>query len=199
MPNKDRNIPWKIKTEYIPVHMMAGFMEATNLLTSLGSGATVFKEALAAAQISGIQMTTADEIFHYWPIPHDLDRDAPILFRLHFTHDAADLDSPVWKIFYKFQAKGLILVTANATEDEVLSITHAVAAAAGGLEITNWARSVSNTKIAASDLVALICVELDALGGSAADENVLLGLEIGYKVKAIADTWQDTKSVSLIS
>ena len=28
MSIKDKNIPWKLKREYIPVHMMAGLLEA---------------------------------------------------------------------------------------------------------------------------------------------------------------------------
>lgn len=199
MPTRDSNISWKLKREWIPVHMMAGFLESAGVQTSLGAGGTVFREALAAAQLSGIQMTTADEIFHYWPLPWDLDKDSPIWFRLHFTHDAADLDSPVFKVFVKGIGEGVAISAANATPDETITITHPVAAVVAGLEVTDWGKSSSHTYIASTDLALLLAVELDALGGATADEITLLGLEICWKVKATAPSFSDTKSASLIT
>lgn len=193
MSIKDKNIPWKLKREYIPVHMMAGLLEATNLLTSLGAGTTVFKEAVAAAQISGLQLTTADEIFHYWPLPWDLDRGSPLRFRLHFIHSAGDADSPVFKVFYKGIGKQIAVDAANSSEDEVLSITHLCVATADALEITNWKRSDSHHKIVTADRALLIAVELDALGGASADEIALMGLEIEWKVQATMGYFSDTK------
>jgi hypothetical protein len=199
MAIRDNKISWKLKREWIPVHMMSGFLESAGVQTSLGAGGTVFKEALAAAQISGIQMTTADEIFHYWPLPWDLDKDSPLWFRLHFAHDAADLDTPVFKVFVKGIGEAALLTAANATPDETLSISHAVAANAGGLEITDWAKSASQGYISSTDRALLLAVELDALGGAGADEITLLGMEICWKVQATQSAFSDTKSASLIT
>jgi hypothetical protein len=184
---RDRNIAWKTKRVFFPVHAMAGLLEdgTSKVLTSLGAGTTVFAEALAAAQISGLALDAADEIFHFWPIPWDLDRDHPLRVRLHFIHNSTDADAPVFKTFYKAIARQQALSAANSSADETLThAAHTCSTTNNSYEVTNWKLSVSNTKITAFDLAILFAFELDALGGATADEIVLLGAEIEYVIKA---------------
>jgi hypothetical protein len=186
---KDRNIAWKTKREFIPVHRMSGFLEATNLITSLGAGTPVLAEPVAAAQLAGMAINAAgNEIFHFWPIPRDMNRTVPFRVRYHFIHTSTDADAPIWKTFYKAIARQQALSAANSSEDEVIThAAHTVSTTANAYEVTVWGLSVSNTKLTADDIAVQFCFECDSLGSASANEINLLGVEIEYDIEATAD------------
>ena len=198
---KDRNIAWKAKRVFIPAIQFAGLLEdgTSKVLTSLGAGTPVMQEVLAAAQLAGIAINAAgNEVFHFWPIPRDMDRAMPLRARIHFFHASTDGDNPVWKVFYKGIGKTDTLTAANSTPDETLTLpAHVVSVNANSLEITNWIKSVSETKIAATDIALLLTVECDGLGSASANEITFMGLELEYTLEACAEQRQDTKYLPL--
>jgi hypothetical protein len=188
MPIRDRAIAWKTKREFIHVQKMTGFFETAGVLTSLGAGTPLLVEALAAAQISGMAVNAAgNEIFHFWPIPRDMDRAHPIRVRYLFIKNSTDADTPGFKTFYKGWAPGEVLSAANSTEDELLThAAHTCGVVANVLEATVWHKSASNTKISAADIALLFCFECDSLGSASANEIILVGVEIEYTIGATA-------------
>lgn len=189
---KDRNVAWNRKREFIPAAHMTGLLEATNLITSLGAGAAVFQEALAAAEVAGLAIGAAgDEIYHFWPLPWDFDRAEPIRFRLWFTHSAVDADTPDWVVSYKAIGKQDAISDAKVSADEnVAFAATAVSTTANAMEILDWKESVSDTKITSTDKALLMAIECNGLGGALANEISFFGLEIEYTVGACIDSNQ---------
>jgi hypothetical protein len=145
-------------------------------------------EASGSAEWITLPMTTADEVQHYMPIPWDLDRDRPVRARLHFVHAAAGADSPVFKFGYLFFAKQAQVVEVKGNADKDVSMTaHTCSTTNPSLEVTDWMNLDFEDYIAATDVAVGFCVELDALGGAAADECKLLGVELEYTVDAFDD------------
>jgi hypothetical protein len=199
---RDRNIAWKTKRVFLPAHLMSGLLEdgTSKVLTSLGAGTPVLGEVIAAAQLAGMPMDAADEVFHFWPIPWDMDRAEPFRVRLHFIHKSTDADAPVFKTFYKAIARQEALTAANSSADETLTHSaHTCSTTNNSYEVTSWKSSASNTKIGSSDIALLFAFELDALGGATADECVLLGAEIEYTVKATDEQRKLTSSEPVAS
>jgi hypothetical protein len=181
---------------------MSGLLEdgTSKVLTSLGAGTPVLGEVIAAAQLAGMPMDAADEVFHFWPIPWDMDRAEPFRVRLHFIHKSTDADAPVFKTFYKAIARQEALTAANSSADETLTHSaHTCSTTNNSYEVTSWKSSASNTKIGSSDIALLFAFELDALGGATADECVLLGAEIEYTVKATDEQRKLTSSEPVAS
>jgi hypothetical protein len=188
---KDHNIAWKTKRVFFPARQMAGVWDdgTTGIPASLGVGAALFAEILADTELAGMQIGAAgDEVYHFWPLPWDFDRDRPFRVRFWFIATQTDADAPIFKCIYKAIAKQAALTDAAATPDETITLgAHTVSTVANSLEVTDWKKSVSNTKITASDLALLLDFECDDLGGGSADEMLLLGAEIEYVIKATAD------------
>jgi hypothetical protein len=155
-------------------------------LVSLGAGAAILQEVVAGAEIVGLAMGAAgDEIYHFMPIPWDLDRDFPIRYRVWFSHSATDADAPIWKVFAKFIGKQIAITDAASSGDDALTFgAHTVSTTADALEVTAWKEGVSHNKIAETDFGMLLSVECDNLGSASANEITLLGLEIDYTVGA---------------
>jgi hypothetical protein len=187
---KDQAIAWNVKRVFIPVQQMAGWLEATNLITSLGAGTAVMQEVLAAAQLAGMAIGAAgDEIFDLWKIPWDLDRDQPIQMRIHFFHASTDADTPDWKISMKGISNQQALTAATATPDATLTFpAKAVSTTANSLEKTDWKSTSGTSKLAAADLFAMLAVECNGLGSAGANEITLMGIEIAFTVKATGDS-----------
>ncbi len=179
---KDRNIAFQVKREFIHVAHMTGL--AVDRLESLGGGAAVFQEIVAAAELSGLAIAAdGDEIYHLWKIPWDLDRDQPLQARLWFTHSSTDADDPDWLVELKGLAVGAAPSDAGATPDEALTFPAlAVSTTADALEKTSWQSTGSNAAIAAADIFMQMMIECNAMVGSA-NEISLLGIELAYVVK----------------
>ena len=187
---KDHNIAWNVKREFITVQEMTGWLEATNLMTSLGTGAALLQEPVAAAQLAGMAIGAAgDEIFHLWKIPSDLDRDKPIQMRIWFSHASTDTDNPDWLISMKGLADGDALSAATSSADATFTFPAlAVAAVANALEKTAWKATSATSKLSATDIFAMLAIECNGLGSASADEITLLGIEIAYTIKATGDS-----------
>jgi len=179
---KDRNIAGKVIREFIPVQGMAGW-DATQV-ASLGAGALIYQEALAAAQLAGAQIGAAgDELYHLWKIPYALDRDYPIQMRILFSTSSADADTPDWLATMKGLALGQALSDSKTTPDATFTFAaKALLAVANALNATNWVK-VDAPIFAAGDLFAMVAVECNGLGGAAANELTLWGIEVAYTAK----------------
>lgn len=195
---KDKNIEWNVKRKFIAVQEMSGF-DATQI-ASLGAGAAIYQEILAAAQIAGLQINQAgDEIFHNWKLPWDLDREKPIAARIYFAHaSVGSTDNPDWLVKLKGWKADEALSAATATPDETLTFPAlAVSAANPSLELTAWQKTGVNP-FDADDLFALMAIECNGLGSASADEISLLGIELAYTVKATGDsTKRDDTALTL--
>ena len=176
---KDRNIASRLKRVWIPVQSMQGLDVART--ATLGAGVPVFQEAVAAAEISGLAMAAAaDEVYHFMPIPWDLDRDYPMRFRIWFCHETTDTDDPDWLISITYCGKGVLIPDASAAADDALTFPAlAVAAVADALEVTSF-QACDPANIAATDFAMTICVEANGLGSAGANEIELLGIELEY-------------------
>lgn len=187
---KDQNIAWNVKRQYISVQEMTGWLESGGTQTSLGAGAAVFQEPLAAAQLAGMAIGAAgDEIFHLWKVPWDLDRDKPIQMRIHFTHAATDADTPDWLISMKGLSNQQALSAATSSADATLTFAAAaVSTTANSMEKTAWQSTTAVSKLAAADLFAMLAIECNGLGSASGDEITLLGIEIAYTIKATGES-----------
>lgn len=176
---RDYNIAWRTKRTFIPAADFLGI--SVDRLASLGAGAAVFQEMVAAAELSGLAIAAdGDEIYTFLPIPWDLDRNEPIRFRIWFHHTSTDADTPIWKVFYQFFAKQAALGDAIANTEETITFgAHTCSTTANTLEVTAWKESASQNYIAAADFGMAIAVECDTMSGSA-NEISLIGLELEY-------------------
>jgi hypothetical protein len=169
--------------------------------TSLGAGTRVFGEPVAAAQLAGLVVNAAgNEVFHYWPIPRDLDRKEPFRVRYHFIHTATDADAPVFKTHYKAISRQEALTAANSTSDEELTHdAHTVSTTANTYEVSTWKKSASHTKLAATDIGILFTFEADNLGGASASEINIFGVELEYVVEATGAQREGTANAAVAS
>ena len=190
----DDNLGWNARRLWIPAIMFAGFLESGGTLTSLGTGAAVFQEAVSAAEIAGIQAEAAgDEIYHAMPIPWDMDVTQPMRFRVWFNHSATGADTPIFKVLYKFIAKQVAISDAGSSPDETVTFgAHTCSTTANSLEVTAWAESDSHSYFRSGDFGLLLCLEADNLGSASANEITILGMEIQYTVKALTNPYRKT-------
>jgi hypothetical protein len=153
---------------------------------SLSAGTTTLEPMSGPAELTMVPMTTADEVHTLIPLPWDLDRDKPVCGRVYFVHASTDAsDAPVWKVTCQFLAKQATVPEIQAGAENTASITSpATSATDDSLEITNWTELGWEDYITTSDVMVGITVELDALGSATADECELIGLELGYQIKA---------------
>lgn len=176
---KDRNIAWKTKRVFLPAADMLGI--SVDRLASLGAGAAVFQEPLAAAELSGLALAADDdEIYTFLPLPWDFDRDLPLRFRVWFISSTTDADDVDFLVDYKALGKQDAISDAKSTPDEQLTVpSNTCSTTDDSLEITDWVKSASETKITATDFALLLAVTVAGIGGGA-NEMTLLGLEVEY-------------------
>lgn len=183
---KDKNIADKLGRKFIPVQAMAGW-DATQA-ASLGAGAAIYQEPVAAAELAGMQIGAAgDEIYHLMKIPYDLDRDFPALIRIIFSHSTTTADTPDWLINVKGLAIGEAPSDAGATPDEALTYAaKAVSTVANAMEKTLF-KAIPAADIPAADVFWQLGIECNGLGGASANEITLWGIELVYTKKRTRD------------
>ena len=183
---KDKNIEWNVRREFIPAAHMLGL--SVDRVSSLGAGAAVFQEVVAAAELSGLAINQAgDEIYHLWKLPWDMDRGMPIQARIWFIHASTDADTPDWVIEGKGLAAGEAMSDGGDTPDFTLTFpAKAVAAVANALEKTSWQVAAANLGL--TDIFAQLMIECNGLGSASADEISLLGIEIAYTIAACGES-----------
>lgn len=189
MPVKDKGIGWNRKRVFIAPRVMSGVLDdlTSGVPASLGAGAPVFAEISAAFEIMGMQIAAAgDEVYHFWPIPWDMEMEQPLRFRVWFVHTSTDGDAPIWKLDYKGVGKQAALSDARSSADENLTFSaHTCSTTANSLEITAWKESTSDARnILTTDFAVLLALECDNLGSASANEIILLGLEVEYTIAA---------------
>jgi hypothetical protein len=189
MPIQDDNIAWNRRRLFIPAIQMAGFLESGGTLTGLGAGSAVFQEALAAAELAGIQVgADGDEIYHFLPIPWDINLTEPIRFRVWFVHGSTDADTPVFSVAYKGIGKQGAISDAKSSPDETCTFgAHTCSTTNNSLEITAWKESTSYSYLTATDFAILLALTVDTMSASA-NEITILGLELDYTVGAASNS-----------
>jgi hypothetical protein len=187
MALQDDNIAWNRRRMFIAPQDMTGVVADA----SLGNGVPVLAEISAAFEIVGLQIDAdADEVYHFLPIPWDMDIKEPLRFRVWFDHASADADVPVFAVAYKGVGKQASLTDAKSTPDETVTFdAHTCSTTNPSTEITEWAESVSDTKIVSTDFGILLALTCDTMYGSAGEIKVL-GLEIDYVVGAAPNNTQ---------
>lgn len=179
MPVRDKNMAGRLKRIFIDAQQMSGI--SVNRLASLGAGAPVFQDLLAASELSGLALAAAgDEIYHFMPIPWDLDRDFPMRFRIWFIHTATDADTPDWVIEIKYLGKQDAISDAGDSPDDTLTFAAtAVSTTAESLEVTSF-QACDEANLARTDFAMQIMTECNGLGSASANEMSLLGIELEY-------------------
>lgn len=196
---RDRNIAWDYGKIWIPakeflsVSNIALDGNAANAYVTQGSAATdgapVFGDlGTTATECMGVSIGAAgDEVATYIPIPWDLDLDRPIEYRVWFTHQATDADTPIWKIHMlprESASEALLPVLDNiASGGTVTCAAVTVSTTADVVEKTAWSPSTASWFATDDDFLG-ISVEADDLGSASADEMILIGLEMRYTIKA---------------
>jgi len=192
MPLNDDNLGWNRKRKFIPMRTALGVLDdaTSGVPASLGAGTPLFAEALAAAELAGISIAAdGDEVYHFLPIPWDMDLTQPMRFRVWFVHNSTDADEPIFTVDYKGIGKQAAISDAKVSADETVTFAaHVCSTTNNSLEVTAWAESNSHKagRIATTDfgiLLALTCTTMSA----SADEIVPFGLEIQYTVKAMSN------------
>lgn len=195
---KDKAIAWNVKREFIAAHLMSGL--SVDRTAALATGAAVFQEIAAAAEIAGLAINQAgDEINHNWKLPWDLDRQQPLAARIYFTHASATAaDNPDWIVSLKGWKADEAISDPASTPDETLTFPAlAVSAANPSLELTAWQKT-GLAPFDADDLFALMCIECNGLGSATGDEISLLGIELAYTIKACGESQvRDTTVLTL--
>jgi len=178
----DKKIAWNRRRVFFPVHQMAGALADS----SLGAGTpTIVELTVGGSELIGLPFDDEDEIYHFWPIPWDMDIMQPIRFRVWFVHAATSADTPAFQVDYKALGKQEAIVDAKASTDEAVAIpAHTCSTTDNSLEITAWAESASDTKIVSTDFALLLALEMTDLGSASGDECEILGLELDYTVAA---------------
>jgi hypothetical protein len=183
----DGKIAWNRKRVFFPCRQMAGVLDdaTSGIPASLGNGAPDFVEALAASELSGMRVDDEDEVYHFFPIPWDMDIGDPVRFRVWFVHTSTDADTPAFQVDYKGIGKQAAISDAKSSADESVTISaHTCSTTDNSLEITAWAESTSDLKIVGTDFAMLLALEVTDLGSASANEIVIMGLEMDYTVAA---------------
>lgn len=191
MPLNDDNMGWNRKRVFIPIRNFSGVLDdnTSGVPASLGAGVPVFAEISAAFELAGMQIAAAgDEVYHFMPIPWDMDTTQPMRFRVWFIHTSTDADIISWKLDYKFIAKQAALSDARSSADEAMTFAnHTCSTTANSMEVTAWKESNSHDYWRNGDFALALALEADSLGDGSANELLVLGLEIQYTVKAMTN------------
>lgn len=182
---RDKNIAWKTKRVYLPCFNMGGVLADA----AQGAGAPVFAaHSVAASELVIMQVAAAgDEVYTFWPFPQDFDADYPLRFRIWFSHSSTTADTPDWVLSYKALGDGDAITDAKDSADEdVAFAAAAVSTTANALEVLDWEKSVSNTKIDSTDHALMMALECNGLGGASANEIEVFGIEVEYTIQATA-------------
>jgi len=182
---------WNTRRIFMPARQMMGVLDdgTSGIPASLGEGTPLFAEVLAASELAGMPMgAEGDEVYTMFPIPWDMDVHQPMRFRVWFVHASTDADSVIWKLDYKFFAKQAAITDARSSADENLTFaTHVCSTTDDSIEVTAWAESNSHDYWRSGDFGILLALECDDYGDAAANEVILLGLEMQYTVRAMSN------------
>lgn len=183
----DKRIGWNRRRVFFPCRQMAGVLDdgTSGVPASLGAGAPDFTEILAASELSGMRVDDEDEVYHFFPIPWDMDIKDPIRFRVWFFHTSTDEDTPAFQVDYKGMGKQAAITDAKSSPDESVTISaHTCSSTANSLEVTAWSESDSHLYIVSTDFAIILALEVTDLGSASANEIIIMGLEIDYTVAA---------------
>jgi len=187
MPINDDNLGWNRRRLFIPVRLASGVLDdlTSGVPASLGAGTPVFAELSAAFELIGMPMAAdADELYHFMPIPWDMDVTHPFRFRVWFMHTSTDADTPIFSFAYKGVGKQVALSDAKSTPDETVTLgAHTCSTTANSMEVTAWGESASDAKLVNTDFAMIWALTCDTISASA-NEVVLLGVELDYVVGA---------------
>jgi hypothetical protein len=190
---KDERIAWNRKRVFFPCRQMAGVLDdgTSGVPASLGAGTPTFSEIAAALELSGMIVRDEDEVYHFFPIPWDMDIDQPIRFRVWFVHTTTDADTPAFQVDYKGVGKQAAVTDAKSTPDEAVTIAaHTCSTTDNSLEITAWAESSSDLYLVGTDFAIILALEVTDLGSAGNDEIVIMGLEMDYTVAAAPNAFR---------
>jgi hypothetical protein len=178
----DKKIAWNRKRVFFHAHQMAGMLADSSLGVNTP---TAIELTITTAEVVGLPFDDEDEVYHYWPIPWDMNIDEPIRFRVWFVHAATSADTPAFQVDYVGIAKQAAIVDAQASADESVAISaHTCSTTDNSLEVTAWAESASDLYLAATDFLLQLCLSMSDLGSATGDECEILGFELDYEVQA---------------
>lgn len=180
--NTDKKIAWNRRRAFFNCKLMAGLLDDK----SLGAGTSDITElSIGGSEVVALPFDDEDEVYHYFPIPWDMNIDEPIRFRVWFVHASTSADTPAFQVDYKGIAKQEAVVDAKASTDEAVAIpAHTCSTTDNSLEVTAWAESTSDLKLLSTDFLLMMALEMTDLGSASANECEVLGFEMDYVVGA---------------
>jgi hypothetical protein len=156
---------------------------ATNSpLTGLGAGPAVAAEVVAAAEVAGVAMDTADELYfvvskaRLLEAGFDLEEDIHARVECAFT-DSSAVANVDWTLHAKGVAAGAALTDAKSSADGVCTFPAIGSDAVGRVEATPWQPLVA-AGVFKDDLLVLFAVTLADKGTATADLTWLLGVTL---------------------
>lgn len=168
---------WKLASKTLYANQAAGLITAAGVSTSLGVGGQHAELSEAAAELSGVSMATADELYflidreelRYMDLTKDLQCE--VVFE---SGTSGGSTGAVWKAFIKGTASGAALGDAVASPDG--SITFDAVGNGGTSFIKKTGRKPFNltSGVLNADEVIVLAIELDAAGSAAADDIRLM-------------------------
>lgn len=177
---RDKNISWKVKTEFHSVLTMTGQLNGT----FLGTGGAVLAESSVSAseQVVALVGAAGDEYYDRFVVPFDYDYSEPLRYRIWYIHTTTDLDTPTWTFSYMGRAEGEAIADITSHNDTIYS--GVVSATANAIGITDWVDTGSEAYIPTTDKLILTRLTATDLGGAGGDEFELLGVEYAYTIAA---------------
>jgi hypothetical protein len=147
-------------------------------------------ELVAAAELNGLSMDTADEVYDIVDFnAADFDLAQDIHARLIYIDTAAAIDGSIsWTIDMKGLAVGEAVGDAKATPDGTATFVNATTTATPNLvKATEWAALQVAGEMTA-DILTMYAVTLTSRGDAAADELMLIAVQFRGHRKITNDT-----------
>ena len=200
----DYDVVWKPKHIFIPAISFtgvttaaineggAGNFAAGETWAGVHTGVPISKE-ISTFGVAGILVdTAADEVNHYMMMPGDMDLSKRIYARVHWTSGSIDTaDTVTWKVWYfpliyNVTAIKAIGNTAGTALNKVIAADDVPVATAYAWAVTEYGWIDPNTLPETTEAI-LWSVEFDAFDAGLSEDKFLLGLEIMYTPKVLAN------------
>ena len=179
---KDSNIAFKTKKINRDFRYMYGMLNGTGQGT--GAPATAAHSVAASEQTVVPVGATGDEFYDVFMLPWDIDITKPLRWRLIFSHQSTDQDTPTFTFDYMARAAGEAV--ADITSHESTTFSGAVASGANLVEVTDWVSTSSQSYITSSDSMLFTRVTCTNSGGADPGEIEMIALQLEYTIQATA-------------
>lgn len=180
----DYGVEWRPGRIYIPVPAFTGIIGAAGVSVGANTGAAVQQEISTFGIVSILMDTAGDVIDHNMQLPHDVDINKHIYFRVHWTSGSSTTaDTIDWKVFYKAIVPDSTTIAAASTALDTV-IAQDTVIGAYTWQTTAWGVLKGGT-LAVNVEALMLQVEMDAFAAGLTEDKFPLGLEMMYSPKRL--------------